>query len=132
MRRAEWVCATSATAAPGLRRLRPRGKNGFRDVDARGAQIRHAATLARLRMLAIPPAWTDVWICPAERGHIQATGRDARGRKQYRYHAVWTRARDAAKHARICAFAAGSTRVRSCCRQLLAQPGLTREKVLPR
>src|SRR4051794_11158116 len=69
---------------PGIRRVRC-GK-GFRYLDANGRRIRDDSTLARIRSLAIPPAWADVWICPLAGGHLQATGRDARGRKQYRYH----------------------------------------------
>src|SRR5687768_13443601 len=72
---------------PGIRRLR-RGK-GFRYVDPAGRPVRDADTLARIRSLAVPPAWSDVWICPLANGHLQATGRDARRRKQYRYHARW-------------------------------------------
>jgi len=72
-------------AEPGLRR-RALADGVFRYVDAAGRAVRDAATLHRVRALAIPPAWTDVWICPIKRGHLQATGRDARGRKQYRYH----------------------------------------------
>src|SRR5688572_8624805 len=72
---------------PGLRRRRA-GK-GFHYVDARGRAVRSAATLQRIRSLAIPPAYRDVWICTLANGHLQATGRDARGRKQYRYHPRW-------------------------------------------
>src|SRR5687768_14018018 len=72
---------------PGIRRMR-RGKS-FRYVDGRGKPLRDPDEVYRIRKLAIPPAWTDVWICPDPRGHIQATGRDARGRKQYRYHPRW-------------------------------------------
>src|ERR1700759_4905245 len=70
---------------PGIRRHRK--GSGFSYTDAHGRLVREAATLRRIRALAIPPAWRDVWICPSAQGHIQATGRDARGRKQYRYHA---------------------------------------------
>ncbi|MET0390879.1 MAG: DNA topoisomerase IB [Polyangiales bacterium] len=113
---------------PGIRRQRKRGKFSF--SDARGQRITRAAELARIRALAIPPAWTDVWICPSEHGHIQATGRDARGRKQYRYHAKWSKARDNAKHARMCDFASRLNHVRAHCQQLLATRGLTRQRVL--
>jgi DNA topoisomerase-1 len=75
-----WVCDDR----PGIRRRRA-GK-GFRYLDADGAPVRDARTRARIKQLAVPPAWTDVWICPTANGHVQATGRDARGRKQYRYH----------------------------------------------
>src|SRR3569833_2566752 len=74
-------------ASPGLRRVR-RGR-GFAYLDARGRTVRRPDTLRRIRALAIPPAWTEVWICPDPDGHIQAVGRDARGRKQYRYHPEW-------------------------------------------
>lgn len=76
----------------GIRRI-PHG-DAFRYVDARGRAMRSRATLERIARLAIPPAWTDVWICADARGHVQATGRDARGRKQYRYHAAWVAERD--------------------------------------
>jgi DNA topoisomerase-1 len=72
---------------PGIRRLRS-GK-GFRYIRPNGAAVRDPAELRRMRELAIPPAWRDVWICPFDDGHLQAVGRDARGRKQYRYHADW-------------------------------------------
>jgi DNA topoisomerase-1 len=115
-------------AQPGFTRTRRRKQ--FDYADARGTPIRRASDLARIRALAIPPAWTDVWICPVERGHIQATGRDARGRKQYRYHAAWSKARDDAKHARMCDFAAGLRSLRSHCDRLLRTRQHTREKVL--
>src|SRR5262249_19582987 len=84
--------------APGLRRVRC-GK-GFRYVDRRGRRVRDHRTLKRIASLAIPPAWTDVWICPDATGHIQATGRDARGRKQYRYHARFRALREETKYER--------------------------------
>src|SRR5687768_7470364 len=77
---------------PGLRRRRA-GK-GFVYLTVTGRRVRDAKTLARIRSLAIPPAWQDVWICPSPDGHVQATGRDARGRKQYRYHTAWRDVRD--------------------------------------
>ena len=89
--------------APGLRRTR-RGR-GFSYADAHGKPVTQRATLDRIRALAIPPAWTEVWICRDPRGHIQATGRDARGRKQYRYHAAFRALRDATKFERIFDFA---------------------------
>src|SRR5919108_97996 len=85
--------------APGIRRV-PRGK-GFTYTDRDGRQVDDEAALARIRKLAIPPAWTDVWICPSPNGHLQATGRDARGRKQYRYHERWREVRDENKFERI-------------------------------
>ena len=100
--------------APGIRRIRV--GDGFAYVGPDGKRVRKAAELRRIRALAIPPAWTDVWICPRPNGHIQATGRDARGRKQYRYHQRWrARARDENKYGRLIAFgpaAAGDPRAR--------------------
>ena len=116
-------------AIPGFRRRRVRGKT-FRYLDAEGRPVRDPATLTRIRKLAIPPAWTDVWICPHPEGHIQATGRDARGRKQYRYHADWRAERDAAKYARMSEFAGLLPRARARMARDLARPGLPREKVL--
>ena len=88
---------------PGIRRVM-RGK-GFAYLDAKGRTVRDPETKARIKRLAIPPAWTDVWICPTPDGHIQATGRDARGRKQYRYHPDFMKARDATKYERMLDFA---------------------------
>lgn len=113
---------------PGIARVRKRGK--FHYLTAQGRELTDAAELARIRALAIPPAWTQVWICPSARGHIQAVGRDARGRKQYRYHARWSKARDMAKHARMCDFASRLQHVRNHCRSALQGRGLTRDKVL--
>jgi DNA topoisomerase-1 len=84
----------------------------------------------RIRRLAIPPAWTDVWICTSERGHLQATGRDARGRKQYRYHERWHAVRDEDKYGRMLAFAQALPKIRARCGEDLALAGLPREKVL--
>src|SRR5690349_12463358 len=86
---------------PGIRRKLRRGKPTYFHPD--GSRLSDASTLVRLKRLAIPPAWTDVWICPRENGHIQAVGRDARGRKQYRYHADWRRQRDDNKFGRMIA-----------------------------
>ena len=88
---------------PGIRRS-PKG-TGFCYHDASGRRISLQATLQRIRALGVPPAWTEVWICPEARGHIQATGRDARGRKQYRYHDDWREVRDQNKFERIVDFA---------------------------
>src|SRR5581483_11695347 len=98
---------------PGLRRRRTgkklrRGKrwvDEFQILDADGRVVRDREQLERIRRLAIPPAWRDVWICPHANGHIQATGRDARGRKQYRYHAHWREHRDQTKYEKMIAFA---------------------------
>jgi DNA topoisomerase-1 len=113
---------------PGIRRRRA-GK-GFAYVDVAGRPVRDAKTLARIRSLAIPPAYTDVWICPSADGHIQATGRDARGRKQYRYHLRWREVRDETKFGRMLAFAAALPKIRARLDRDLELPGLTREKVL--
>jgi DNA topoisomerase IB len=91
-------------AEPGIRRVR-RGR-GFAYVDAEGVRLDDAETLQRIADLVIPPAWQDVWICPAPNGHIQATGTDAAGRRQYRYHDAWRAARDREKHERMLEFAA--------------------------
>src|SRR5438874_15830 len=87
---------------PGIKRERA-GK-GFRYIDANGKRIRDKETLARIKSLAIPPAWTDVWISPNPRGHIQATGCDDRDRKQYRYHPKWRELRDETKFSRMAVF----------------------------
>ena len=112
----------------GIRRLRA-GK-GFSYVDAAGKPVRERDTLARVRHLAIPPAWTDVWICPDERGHLQATGRDARGRKQYRYHDRWREKRDAHKFEHMIEFGHALPDIRARVKRDLDQPGLPRTKVL--
>lgn len=114
--------------APGIRRLR-RGKR-FRYIGAEGKPVRAAESLRRIRALAIPPAWTEVWICPTPRGHLQATGRDDRGRKQYRYHARWRSTRDETKYDRLTAFGKALPQIRARVEEDLAQPGLSRNKVL--
>jgi DNA topoisomerase-1 len=113
---------------PGLTRRR-RGR-GFVYADADGARITDAGVLARLRALAIPPAWTDVWICPSPLGHIQATGRDARGRKQYRYHAEFRAIRDATKYHRLAAFARALPRIRARLDADLRRRGTPKPKVI--
>jgi DNA topoisomerase-1 len=115
-------------AAPGIMRLRA-GK-GFRYRAADGSPVRAPQTLTRIRSLAIPPAWTDVWICALPNGHIQAVGRDARGRKQYRYHPRWREVRDETKYARLAAFARALPRIRRRRHQDVRRAGLPREKVL--
>jgi DNA topoisomerase IB len=115
-------------SAPGLTRRR-RGK-GFEYVDAGGRKVDDPATLERIRALVIPPAWEDVWICPVASGHIQATGLDARGRRQYRYHDAWRLQRDLAKHDRILEFAARLPAAREVVKADLQQDELTRERVL--
>ncbi len=105
------------------------GKLGF-EYFRGSRRIRDRAELARIARLAIPPAWTDVWICPDARGHLQATGRDARRRKQYRYHPDWRVTRDETKFDRMLHFAAALPRIRTRTAADVAQAGLTREKVL--
>ena len=114
--------------APGLSR-RPWGSS-FRYFTSSGSPLRDRDTLSRIRSLVIPPAWRDVWICAREDGHLQATGRDARGRKQYRYHPRWREVRDESKYGRVGAFARALPRIRRRVAQHLALPGLPREKVL--
>ncbi len=114
--------------SPGIRR--DIGPLGFRYISANGRVIRQAAELERIRALVIPPAWTDVWVCAHPHGHVQATGRDARGRKQYRYHPAWRTCRDETKYDRMQAFAAALPRLRARTAADLARPGLPREKVL--
>src|SRR5690606_36996205 len=113
---------------PGIRR-RTRGK-GFTYLGPDGPAVRDHDTLARIRTLAIPPAWQEVWICPLENGHVQATGRDARGRKQYIYHPDWVAVRDANKFARMQAFGRALPAIRRRVASDLALPGIPREKVL--
>jgi DNA topoisomerase-1 len=109
---------------------RKMGALGFRYFRPDGRPIRNASELKRIATLAIPPAWTEVWICPDPRGHLQATGRDAKGRKQYRYHSAWRAARDETKYERMLAFAAQLPRLRARISRELARPRLSREKVL--
>ena len=113
---------------PGIRR-RKRGK-GFQYVGPDGAPVRDEDTLARIKALVIPPAWTDVWICADKRGHIQATGLDAKGRKQYRYHSKWHAVRDETKFARMLAFARVLPKIRAHAEADLKKSGFRREKVL--
>ncbi|MRI55978.1 DNA topoisomerase IB [Methylobacterium sp. DB1607] len=113
---------------PGLRRKR-NGK-GFRYIDPKGAAVRDPDEIARLKSLAIPPAYTDVWICPYPNGHIQATGRDEKGRKQYRYHPRFREVREASKFHRIMAFAEALPGIRQRIDADMGKRGLPREKVL--
>jgi len=113
---------------PGIRRVR-RG-DSFRFVGADGRPVRDVETLARIKALGIPPAWQNVWICPDARGHIQATGRDAKGRKQYRYHAAWRAVRDGTKYGKMLDFGAALPAIRERTERDLARPGLPRPKVL--
>jgi DNA topoisomerase-1 len=118
----------SADTRPGITRRRAGRGFAYRDPD--GRTIRDAATLARIRSIVIPPAWTDVWICPWPNGHLQATGRDARGRKQYRYHPRYRARREGAKFERLVAFARALPAIRAQVDRDLSRPGLPREKVL--
>jgi len=113
---------------PGLARVR-RG-DGFSYRDAKGRTVRNARTLERIRALVIPPAWTEVWICADEDGHLQATGRDARGRKQYRYHQRWTAQRDSGKYGHTIDFALALPSIRRRVAADLKKAPLSREFVL--
>ena len=125
-------------AVPGLRHAtdrrpgitRRRAGHGFAYRDSDGKPIRDPQTRERIRGIAIPPAWTDVWISPYPNGHLQATGRDARGRKQYRYHPRYRRGREAAKYERLLAIAAALPKIRAKVDADLAKPGLDRDKVV--
>ncbi|MFS2215432.1 DNA topoisomerase IB [Telluria sp. Tellsp104] len=113
---------------PGI--LREPVKDGFRYLDTKGEPVEDETTLKRIKSLAIPPAWTDVWICPQANGHLQATGRDARGRKQYRYHPKWREVRDEVKYERMIKFGKALPQIRKEVDRALSLPGLPREKVL--
>lgn len=115
-------------ADPGIHRRRA-GK-GFAYIDAAGQKITDRRVIDRINKLAIPPAYSDVWICTNPRGHMQATGRDARGRKQYRYHPRWRAVRDLGKFSRVVDFGQRLPRLRRTLKRDLALPGLPREKVL--
>lgn len=115
-------------AQPGIHRL-PHG-NGFRYTTPEGKVLRDKTALARIRSLVIPPAWTDVWITTYANGHLQCTGRDARGRKQSRYHPHWREVRDETKYSRMAGFAQALPGIRRRVESDLAKPGLSREKVL--
>ena len=104
--------------------------DGFEYFDTKGHPITDEARLLRIRRLAIPPAYTDVWICPTANGHLQATGRDARGRKQYRYHEKWRDARDETKYDRMLIFGAALPKIRERVEADLSLPGLPKNKVL--
>lgn len=110
-------------------RRRGKGKRTWY-VDDAGARLSDPAEIERIGSLAIPPAWTDVWVSADARGHVQAVGRDARGRKQYRYHPEWKRQRDAVKYERMVRLARRLPRIREAVERDLRRPGLPREKVL--
>jgi DNA topoisomerase-1 len=113
---------------PGITRETRGTRTVYRDTE--GRVVRDSATLARIRALVIPPAWTRVWICPRPDGHIQATGRDDRGRKQYRYHPRWAQVRDAAKYGRLLAFGQALPALRRRVMRDLQKPPLSRDRVL--
>jgi DNA topoisomerase-1 len=113
---------------PGIRRIGQTHR--VRYVLPNGATVKDPDELQRIKGLGVPPAWTDVWICPLANGHLQATGRDARGRKQYRYHPRWREVRDEVKYGRLIAFAAALAAIRERTDADLRRPGLPREKVL--
>src|SRR4051812_5548329 len=113
---------------PGIRRERL--GRGFRYLAPGGKVLRDPAHLARIKGLVIPPAWRDVWICPIAHGHLQATGRDARGRKQHRYHPRWREIRDETKYGRMIAFAKALPKIRKRVLRDMARRGLSRNKVL--
>lgn len=115
-------------AEPGYRRRR--AGRGFLYLDPAGARLGDEGELARIRALAVPPAWSEVWICPDPAGHIQATGRDERGRKQYRYHPAWTAQRDEAKFSGLIAFARALPKLRARVDADLRKRGLPRERVV--
>src|SRR3954468_20743007 len=113
---------------PGIHR--EKSGDDFRYIDEDGKAITDEETLTRIKSLAIPPAWTDVWICPKENGHLQATGRDARRRKQHRYHPRWREVRDETKYVQMLAFARALPKIRKRVEEDLALPGFPRNKVL--
>ncbi|MCR6719470.1 MAG: hypothetical protein NVV59_04075 [Chitinophagaceae bacterium] len=113
---------------PGYRRRR--AGRGFSYTDADGKRVGDAVTIRRIKGLAIPPAWSDVWICPDPAGHIQATGRDQRGRKQYRYHPAWTACRDETKFSSLADFARTLPKLRERVDADLRRCGLSRERVI--
>ena len=115
---------------PGFTRRKADTEGGFHFFDQHGARITDEAEIQRIHSLAIPPAYTDVWICPSKNGHLQATGKDAKGRKQYRYHPKWRETADANKYSRVMAFALALPDIRQRVDHDLSKPGLPREKVL--
>jgi DNA topoisomerase-1 len=125
-------------ALPGLRYVcdngpaiqRRRAGKGFVYFDAKGRRVANPDTLQRIRSLVVPPAWTDVWICASADGHIQATGRDVKGRKQYKYHAEYREAREQSKYEHLFEFAEALPTIRAKVAQHMSLRGLPREKVL--
>src|SRR5437588_2189660 len=129
---------TASAAAAGLRYIsaempgivREKSGRAFRYRYPVGNLVEDEQVLARIKALAIPPAWRDVWICPDPRGHLQATGRDDRGRKQHRYHRHWREIRDETKYGRMIAFAKALPKIRQRVEKDLALAGLPRNKIL--
>lgn len=121
-------CRYVDDTSPGI--VRKRHGRGFRYLRPDGSAVADAATMRRIKRLVIPPAWTDVWICPAADGHIQATGRDAKRRKQYRYHPRFREIREETKYERMLAFAAVLPQIRATVDEHLGKPALSREKIL--
>jgi DNA topoisomerase I len=117
-----------ADTSPGIRRKKSGTSVVY--ISADGHVIRDTEVLARIKSLAIPPAWRDVWICPIAHGHLQATGVDAKGRKQYRYHPRWREVRDETKYDRMLVFGRVLPTIRKRVEQDLSRPGLCREKIL--
>jgi len=113
---------------PGIRRRR--AGRGCIYIHPGGRPVRDRPTLARIRAIVIPPAWENVWICPQANGHVQATGRDARGRKQYRYHPRWRQVRDETKYGRMVAFGSALPKLRARVRRDLRSAGLSRNRIL--
>jgi DNA topoisomerase I len=132
------MAAMAATTVPGLRYVsdiepgisRRRAGRGFVYTGPDGRRVRNRAEIERIRSLAIPPAWTDVWICATPNGHLLATGRDAKGRKQYRYHPRWRSVRDEAKFERTIAFGEALPALRRRVRKDMMRSGLPKEKVV--
>jgi len=130
--------SAEAAAEAGLRYVsddqpgysRKRKGDDFEYFDTEGKPIEDEQRILRIKRLAIPPAWTDVWICPSPNGHIQATGRDARRRKQYRYHERWREARDENKYEKMVLFGQALPKIRKRVEQDLSRPGLPRNRVL--
>ena len=118
----------TSDSKPGITRIR-QGKT-FRYYSVKGRRIISREDLERFRSLVVPPAWKDVWICPDPRGHLQATGRDVRGRKQYRYHPKWRQVRDETKYDRMIGFAQALARIRQRTARDMRRVGMPREKVL--
>jgi DNA topoisomerase-1 len=110
--------------------MRRAAGQGFQYLDPKGTRVKDAATLERIRSLVIPPAWTEVWICPRHDGHLQAVGRDARRRKQYRYHDSYRQIRDETKFTRMAAFGTALPHIRAQIQKDLDSRGMSRQKIL--